>query len=339
MLTAIVQLVIGLALLTAGAEGLVRGAAALAFRLGLSTLVIGLTVVAFGTSAPELLVCVRASMAGQSGLAVGNAVGSNIFNTGAILGIAAIIYPISCSATVVKREVPIMILSGFLLLTATLVGTQVGQLDRSEGIIFVLIWIGYLAYAYRVAKRERPEVLEAHHLELAPDDPEKILRGRLWLDLVYLGGGLALLAFGADLLVEGAVELARLAGVSELVIGLTIVGAGTGLPELATSVVAAVRKHSDMAVGNVLGSNIFNIVLILGVSSTIAPLDFEPSVLHRDMPVMIFLFVLCLPLMFTRGKISRLEGTLLLALYVAYVVWLVIEAKSGAMPVPPVAVP
>lgn len=329
MLVAIAKLIIGLALLTAGAEGLVRGASALAFRLGLSTLVIGLTVVAFGTSAPELLVCVRASLAGQQGLAVGNAVGSNIFNTGAILGIAAMIFPISCAATVVKREVPIMILSGILLLTATLVGANMGELDRSEGVIFVAIWIGYLLYAYRVARRERPEVLESHHLEFSPDNPEDIQRRGFWLDLLFVFGGLAALSFGADVLVDGAVALAHLAGVSDLVIGLTIVGAGTGLPELATSVVAAVRKHSDIAVGNVLGSNIFNIVLILGVSSSISPLTFESSVLHRDLPVMIFLFALCLPLMFTRGKISRQEGMLLFALYACYVIWIVVEAKTG----------
>ncbi len=327
VLLVILKLLVGLTLLTIGADWLVRGAASLAIRLGVSSLVVGLTIVACGTSAPELLVCVRAALDGRTDLAVGNAVGSNVFNTAAILGAAALIYPIQCSVAVIKREVPLMILVGALLVAAALVGAPAHVIGRGEGVALLVVFVGYIWLTYALARREgSSEFDEEFRAERAGTafTPRILLR-----DIGFVVLGIAGLVIGARLLVDAAVHIAVLMGVSELVIGLTIVGAGTGLPELATSIAAAFRKHSDIAVGNVLGSNIFNILLILGATSTITPLPVESEVLRRDLPVMMFLFVIAFPIMLTRRRIGRLEGALLLSIYVMY---LVTVYRAGAVP-------
>jgi len=195
--------------------------------------------------------------------------------------------------------------------------------------VFLAAFTAYIYYAYRIARRERPEVLQEYELSIGQDQAERMRQKPIVRDLAYVAGGSLLLVAGAYLLVGGAVDLARLAGVSELVIGLTIVGAGTGLPELATCVVAAYRRHSDIAVGNVVGSNIFNVLLILGTTSAISPLPVERVVLVRDLPVMMFLFVISYPLMVTRSRIGRIEGTSLLLIYIAYVVYLFMEANAS----------
>lgn len=328
MILILVKLVVGFGLLTWGADVFVRGAAALALRLGVSSLVVGLTVVAMGTSAPELLVCIQAAFEGRGSLAVGNAVGSNIFNTGAILGAAALVYPMRCAVSVIKREVPIMIGVGAALTLAALFGLETGTIDRVEGVILLVLFAGYLTYNYRNARADDPEALIEVEIELSEESAAKMRETPVWKTVTFLVVGAALLAVGARLLVDSAVAIAMALGVTELVIGLTIVGAGTGLPELATSMAAAFRKHSDIAIGNVVGSNIFNVLLILGTTATLEPLGVERSVVVRDLPVMMAFFVLCLPLMVTRGRIGRGEGAVLLAGYVAYVVVLYTQGAA-----------
>jgi cation:H+ antiporter len=330
MILIVVKLVVGLGLLTWGADIFVRGAAALALRLGVSSLVVGLTVVAMGTSAPELLVCVQAAIDGRGSLAMGNAVGSNIFNTGAILGAAALVYPMRCAASVIRREVPSMIGVGAVLTLAALFGLQAGMIDRREGIVLLVLFAGYLIYSYRSARMGTREVQTKVDIEFTSREAERMRAVPLWRTLAYLVVGATLLAVGARLLVDAAVAVAMLLGVSELVIGLTVVGAGTGLPELATSLAAAVRRHSDIAIGNVVGSNIFNVLLILGTTAVVRPLEVERSVVVRDLPVMMAFFVLCFPIMLTRGRIGRGEGALLLGMYLGYVALLYYQSTSPA---------
>jgi len=324
----ILLVVSGLFLLTGGAELLVRGAASLALRLGVSSLAVGLTVVAFGTSMPEMVVSVRAALAGIGDIAVGNVVGSNIFNVAVILGVAALICPVPCHANVVRREAPIMI--GVTLLLIVLAwwgaaaggapdGGTAGWLSRPEGLLLAVLIVGYTSFTYLMAKRESATVVQEFEQGMPVGPPEATASRRSWLwDGLLIAAGLVLLIVGAQCLVDGAVTIARALGVSELVIGLTIVAAGTSMPELATSVVAALRHQPDISLGNVVGSNIFNVLGILGVTAVIQPLRFSPEVLHRDLPFALLLAVLCVPLMYTGRRLSRLEGAGLLILYVGY---------------------
>lgn len=320
MVGSIGQIAIGLGLLVFGADGLVRGASRLAARVGVSPLVIGLTIVAFGTSAPELAVSVTSSLEGQSDLALGNVVGSNIFNILVILGLAAVIAPLRVAADLVRIDVPLMIGLAFLGL---LLGYD-GRIGRLDGALLFACLVAFLAYLFILRRRDGPGAGEA--------DGE----GRsssLAADGAWCVGGLVLLVLGSDWLVDGATSIARAIGVTELVIGLTIVAAGTSLPELATSVVASFRGERDIAVGNVVGSNFFNIAAVLGLAALVSPDGVEVSsdALRFDVPVMIAASVACLPVFFIGHVISRWEGAVFLASYVAYAVVLGMNTTGHAL--------
>lgn len=333
MSLALLQLMGGFVLLAAGAEGLVRGAAAIALRLGVSALVVGLTVVAFGTSAPELVVSVKAALAGNPGIAVGNVVGSNIFNIAVILGASAVLAPIACHVAIIRREVPLMIAVGGALLAIVWTGPPDGggYISRGEGLAALALGVLYTYGVYWVSQRARRRSpgLEAEFAgDIVVGEPAaEVARGPLLLDLALVAGGVALLAVGAELLVAGSITVARWAGLSDTVIGLTVISCGTSLPELATSLVAAYRKEPDISLGNVVGSCIFNVLWILGATATVAPLDVDPVILARDLPVMLALSVLLLPIVVTGRVISRKEGALLLALYAGYLALLLVQSR------------
>jgi cation:H+ antiporter len=301
----------GLFLLASAADWLVHGAANLARRAGVSSLVVGLTVVAFGTSMPEMVVSVDASLAGNPGIAVGNAVGSNIFNVAFILGIAALIYPITCSRGLIRRDVPVMIAVSGLAWLLTLNNV----LSRFEAGLFVLLLFIYTAFCY--VKAQNPSEEEAGI------EPDAFTPTTLTGELRLIALGLVAMIAGSKLLLHGSVAVARFSGLSDEVIGLTLIAAGTSLPELATSVVAALRKQSDIALGNVIGSNIFNILGILGVSGLILPLEVSRHMREIDIPVMFLVSLGCLPIMWSGMKVSRFEGLLLLSAYSFYTLMLI----------------
>ena len=303
-----------LALLAAGGELLVRGSAHVAARFGISPLVIGLTVVAFGTSAPELAVSLQSVGAGAPDLAVGNVVGSNIFNVLFVLGASALIVPLVVSRRIIWVEVPLVI--AISVLTWWLASD--GQVQQREGALLVVLVSAYTLWLLRSTSGEPAA-------DAAPDDvPPRVLAST-----ATVVGGLALLLVGARWLVGGAVTLATAAGIDDAVVGLTIVAAGTSLPEVAASLVAAVRGHRDMAVGNVLGSNIFNLTVILGVTAMAADgLPVPAGVVTFDLVVMVAVAVACLPIVMTGHRIARWEGALFVAYYVAYTAYLVMDAVA-----------
>ncbi len=326
MLTTILMLTGGFILLVFGGELLVRGSVRVAERLGVSPLLIGLTLVGFGTSAPELVTSVEASLLGAPGIALGNIVGSNIANILLILGVAAVIYPLSVSDTALRRDGTFVILTALLFTAA---GFTVG-LNQIAGGIFIAGLIAYMVFAYRQERNSDTVGAEGHTAAFdkgeafeqldpglhAKNGPAGLLG---WiLPIAMAVAGLAIIVVGGRILVESAIELARILGMSESVIGLTIVAVGTSLPELVTSVVAARRKHTDIAVGNVLGSNIYNILGIGGVTGVIAPTAFPAEMLRLDVFVMIAASVL-LYLFARNGKISKLEGGFMLAAYAIYI--------------------
>jgi cation:H+ antiporter len=301
-------LILGLAALTLGAEGLVRGSASLAIRLGLTPLIIGLTIVAFGTSTPELVVSLVAALNNQADISIGNVVGSNIFNIGFILGLTALLCPVQVSLQVIKKDGPIMIAVSLLALFLINQGT----ISRPWGIALFAALVVYTAYSIWLAKKEASAEIEQEFKEGVPSRSKS-----LYIDLIFIAGGLLLLVTGSRLLVISATDIARLMGISEAVIALTIIAAGTSMPELATSIVAAFRRQPDIAVGNVVGSNIFNILGILGVASIARPLS-ATGITNLDLWVMVFFSVALLPLLYTDLKIQRWEGGLLLFGYTAY---------------------
>jgi cation:H+ antiporter len=323
-MTTIILFVIGLGLLILGAESLVRGASRLAALMGVSPLVIGLTIVAFGTSSPELVVSLQSSIIGQSDIALGNIVGSNIFNVLFILGISAMIAPLTVSQQLVRLDVPIMILVSIL----TLIFSYSGKISSIEGIIMFLGGVSYTAFLIFQGRKEETKFVQQEYIrEYGTHDQKKI--GSSAINIVLIAGGLLLLIIGSRWFLNGAVSLARNFGVSEFVIGLTMVAAGTSLPEVATSIVAAIRGERDIAVGNVVGSNIFNILAVLGLSAVFAPggVNVSSSALHFDIPVMIAVAVACLPIFFTGNVIARWEGFLFFGYYLAYVAYLIIGSK------------
>ncbi len=307
----------GLVLLVWGGEWLVRGAERLALSFRVSPLVIGLTVVAFGTSAPELAVTTQAAYSGTD-VGLGNVLGSNIFNVLAILGLAAVVAPLTVSSLLIRRDVPIMIaISSLMFVTCC-----DGEFSRSEGMTAVAALVAYTWWLVGQARREQSRET------VLPSEPK---RSTGWItNVLFIAAGLALLIVGARLLVGGAVEIARALGVSELIIGLTVVAAGTSLPEVITSVVASLRGQRDIAVGNIVGSNIFNLLCVLGVAASVAPnpIAVSEQALWFDFPVMIAVSVVCLPI-FIDGLIARWEGILLLAYYVAYVTYLILDQTSS----------
>ena len=320
-------LVAGLGLLVAGAEALVRGATGLAARLGVSPLVIGLTIVAFGTSAPELAVSVRAAAAGGGGadIAIGNVVGSNIFNVLFILGACATLAPLVVEQNLIRVEVPVMIgVSALLLWLAS-----DGRLSRVEGVILGGGILVYTVSAVMLGRSENAAVQAEYDREFGVPPAARHHWGK---DAALVMGGLGLLVVGAGWLVDAATSIAREVGLSDLVIGLTIVAAGTSLPEVATSIVATLHGERDIAVGNVVGSNIFNVLAVLGVAAVVAPvgLPVSPAALRFDIPVMTAVAVACLPVFFTGHRIARWEGVLLLAYYAAYVCYLLLADQAHA---------
>lgn len=298
----------GLVLLATGAEGLVRGSSALALRFGVTPLVVGLTVVAFGTGSPELFVSIQAAYKGESGIALGNIVGSNISNVALILGVSAIARPMKVRSELIKREVPLMIAITVALCLLLLDG----WLSRLEGLLLVVGSISYTILAYIAARRDR-SALVADEFKEALVEP----RRAAWLDLLFVVVGFALLLAGANLLLLGAVTIAEQFGVSQVVIGLTIVAIGTSLPELAASVVASVKREPDVAFGNAIGSNILNILLILGVAALIRPIE-TAGLRIFDIGALLASAVILLPLMWRGWVLNRWEGAILVAAYVAY---------------------
>ena len=306
-------LLAGLVLLYFGAEGLVRGSSSIALRLGVSPLLIGLTVVAFGTSAPELVVSLKAALMGQGDISVGNVVGSNICNIGLILGFCALIVPIKVASQIVRVDTPIMIAVTGL----ALVLLYDGMLSRLEGVFLFSLLVVYIIFSILLAKKKPADALSAEFSEEI-----KMSKKGLVLDLAMVIGGLVMLVFGARFLVDSAIEIARSIGLSEAVIGLTIVAIGTSLPEFATSLVAALKKEADIAVGNVVGSNIFNILGILGISAVVTPLS-SSGITGIDLGVMATFALALWCFSITGHRISRAEGILMIVAYAGYVAWLV----------------
>jgi cation:H+ antiporter len=317
---------LGLLLLIGGAEMLVRGSSRLAVAAGISPLVVGLTVVAFGTSTPELAVSVRSTLAGQSSLAVGNVVGSNILNILLILGLSALILPLTVAQQLVRIDVPLMIAASVLLYLFV----QDGSVSRGESSVLVLGAVLYTVFCVWQSKRESKHVQKEYEeaFEVSPRGKQSVRY--LLLQFVLIAFGLGLLVLGAHWLVEGAVTFARSAGVSELIIGLTVIAIGTSLPEIAATLMASMRGERDIAVGNVIGSNLFNILLVLGLTGMVAPqgIPVPPSALTFDLPVMIAVAVACLPIFFIGGRISRWEGGLFFGYYIAYTIYLILSATQ-----------
>jgi cation:H+ antiporter len=322
-ITALVLLVAGLALLVLGAEVMVKGASKLAEMMGISPLLIGLTVVAYGTSAPEMAVSLQSIMAEQSDISLGNVIGSNLFNTLLILGLSALIVPLVVDQQLIRLDVPIMIGVSVLVLVFGLDG-EIGSVDG------LILFIGAIVYTLFLMRQGRSEPLPDE------DDPTEIPLARSlklppWaIHLGYIVVGLGLLVWGSRWLVFGAVSIARAIGVSELIIGLTIIAAGTSLPELATSAVASLRGERDIAVGNVVGSNIFNLLAVLGLAAFVSGegITVSPAVLSFDLPFMVAVAVACLPIFFTGNVVSRTEGLLFIAYYVAYTAYLIFDSTN-----------
>ena len=305
MITNFVYIALALALLFVGAEGLVRGSSSLGLRAGLSRLTVGLTIVAFGTSSPELVVSLKATLSQQGDISVGNVVGSNIFNIAVILGVTALLCPIPVHRQILKVDAPLALgVTGLLIVL--LVNDRLGHLEG------LLLFAGMVAYTVMNMVLARKETDVDSNALAAPEV------SRHWgIDLAFVLGGLGILILGSRLLVDHSVLLARTFGISEAVIGLTIVAAGTSMPELATSVVAAIRKQPDIAIGNVVGSNVFNILGILGLTSIVSPLN-APGIAWLDYAAMLAFTVLLIPLLYTGRTLQRLEGLALLVLYGGY---------------------
>lgn len=323
MLLAIAWIALGLVLLVAGGESLLRGAVGLATLLRMTPAIIGVTVVAAGTSVPELAVSAIASWKGSTDIAIGNVVGSNIFNVTLIVGLAAIFRPLVISGNTIKLEYPVMALVTLMCVAVCRDGT----IDRVDATLFLAVYVGFTTYLVALVRRQMNvgEVKEFQDevKELASATQTAASRRPvLWLSLLLLVGGVVLLAAGAHSTVTGAVSLARLIGLSERVIGLTIVAGGTGLPEVVTSLVSTYRGREDIAISNVIGSNLFNVLGILGISAMAAPLQVHAEIIQSDLWWMLAVTALLFPLMYTGSRINRWEGALLLVAYGAYLTFL-----------------
>ncbi len=291
---------------------MVKGAMTLAFNLGLSPLIVGLTVVALGTSVPEALVSVQAAIGHQGGIAIGNVVGSNILNIALILGLSALITPLKVDSHLVKADVPLLSGATFMLVVLL----EDFHISRMEGAFLLLCIVGYIVGNILTVKKTTPEENKIKGMEV-PEDPGN----NFWRDIALLIVGIITLGFGSNFLVTGAVDLARLWGLSEALIGLTIVSIGTGTPELATALMAAYRKSADLAIGNAVGSNLFNIMFVLGLAGLVAPLD-AIGINSSDLYVMLAVTILLLPTVWTGRILDRKEGFLFLAIYFGYLYYL-----------------
>jgi cation:H+ antiporter len=327
---AVFLFILGLVFMIVGAEFLVRGASTLAMMVGVSPLVVGLTVVAFGTSAPELAVSFKAALADQANICVGNVVGSNIFNVLFILGLSSILVPLIVAPQLIRLDLPLVIGASILTL---MLGWD-GSFSRVDGSLFL---VGLLIYTVRSIYASRqsslaPNGTDAAHEQAESSPANKPMAMSLAINIGLIIGGLTLLIIGANWLVDTAVTFARWLQVSELVIGLTIVSIGTSLPEVVTSLVASLKGERDIAVGNVVGSNLFNILGVLGLSAIVAPSGIAVSdqLLQFDIPVMIAVAVIALPIFMTGKIISRVEGVIFLGYYVAYTIYLIMDATDDA---------
>jgi len=318
----ILFLLLGLVLLVAGGELLVRGAVQLAEKFRISPLLIGLTLVGFGTSTPELVTSLQAAFAGSPGIAVGNVVGSNTANILLILGITALIFPVTVAKATFKRDGLALTISAAMCLGAVLYG----HLTPLLGALFVASLGGYVYYAFQQERQSNAAADLAAGITVEAPRPSA---GLIALDLLFVIGGLALTIFGARFLVSSAIDIARDFNVSETVIGLTIVAVGTSLPEFVTSVMAAFRKHSDIAFGNIVGSNIYNIFGILGVTAIIKPIDVPAQIAVLDIWVMLAATALLLIAATSRWRIGRIEGGLMLAGYIGYSLWLGMNSAAS----------
>ena len=318
MLIAILKLVIGFLLLVKGADMFVDGSSSLAKRFHIPTVIIGLTIVAFGTSAPELAVSMSAALKGSNDIAIGNVVGSNIFNTLVVLGASAALTPIAVEKGIIKKDYPLSILAAVLLAVLSLdviFGKESMMIGRFDGIILLVCFAFFLYSTIKTALKGNGGNAEEEEIKNLP----------LWKCLVFIVIGLAGIVWGGDLSVDGAKEIARAFGLSEALIGLTIVAFGTSLPELVTSVIAAKKGESDIAVGNVVGSNIFNVFLIIGASATILPMNVSMSYIF-DMAMLVATMVIPFIFIAKTKKVTRTQGILMMAAYVAYTVYLIIRA-------------
>ena len=302
----------GLVLLYFGADWLVKGAVTISLKFGLSPLIVGLTVVALGTSLPEALVSIQATLNNQGGIALGNVIGSNILNIALILGLSSLLQPLKVDSHLVKADVPILFGASFLLIVLL----EDFHISRMEGALLLLGIVFYVTGNIMTVKRTSPAEDQIEGMEV-PEDPSK----NLLRDIGFLILGLIALALGSNFLVEGAVDLARIWGLSEALIGLTIVSIGTGTPELATALMAAYRKTADIAIGNAVGSNIFNIFFVVGLAGLIAPIN-GTQISPTDLYVMFGLTFLLLPTVWTGMVLDRKEGFLFVAIYVAYIYYL-----------------
>lgn len=320
-------MIVGLIVLTVGAEALIRGGSGLAKTFGLPSLIIGLTVVAFGTSAPEIAVSIGAAYTGDPGIALGNAIGSNTCNILFILGISSIVAPLLVSAQLIRLDVPVMI--GVAALAWFF--AHDGQIVRWEGLVLFALLVLYTGTLITLGLRKGCDQTEPLPLCTPEEAAKPTPPPRILPSVIFTIIGLAMLVVGARLLVDGATTLAQAMGVSDLLIGLTIVAVGTSLPEVATSLMAAIRGQRDIAVGNIVGSCIFNMLAVLGGAASVAPapMAVESNALQLDFPVMMAATVVCLPLFITGGRISRWEGAVLFLAYVAYIVYLVFSATGN----------
>lgn len=322
LLKSIILLIIGFVLLIKGADFFVEGSSAVAKRLRIPSMIIGMTIVAMGTSLPECAVSVTASMTGNNSLAISNAIGSNIFNLLVVCGVCALFVPLAVQKSTLQKEFPLSIFCAGLLLLLGYLGMTLGRID---GILFLIIFGGYLVWMIQSAKSARRE---ADSSSLSEEEIERVASHinllPVWKCLIFILGGMIAIKYGGDLVVDGASAIAAGLGLSQTLIGLTIIAMGTSLPELVTSIVAARKDEVDMALGNVIGSNIFNILLVLGVAAAISPVGFVPENMI-DIAFLILVSVITLVFAWTSKEINRKEGIVMLLLYAAYMIYICIR--------------
>ncbi len=311
MLTTIVLLIIGLIVLIVGGDYLVRGSSSIALRLHLSPLVVGLTIVAFGTSAPELLISIQSALKGSPDLVMGNVVGSNICNLALVLGLTAVINPVKVQINSIRFDWPMTMGASILLYLIV----REGSIVAFEGILFLIIIISYLIFIIQQSRKETKANISAGDKDEIPEMPSK----QIWKDLVFIAIGCVGLYFGSEWFVNSAKELALSIGVEERVVGLTVVALGTSLPELVTAAVASHKGQTELALGNLMGSNIFNILSILGITSIIREIHVHIDILNKDIIWMLMITLMILPFMIMRREIGRVDGFILLLVYVVYI--------------------
>lgn len=318
----VLLLIAGLVVLVIGGEVLVRGAVGLSAAMKISPLVIGMTVVSFGTSAPELLVSLQSALDGNPGIAIGNVVGSNIANLALVLGITVIIFPIVAEKQTKRIDYPMMMLASILFATFALNN----MIDRWEGIVFVTILVGFTVFLIRSSRKSEQsklaEVLEEDEIDAGE------VKDSLSKSVVFLLIGLVCLYFGSEWFVGGASDLAKKFGLTDSVIGVTVVAFGTSAPELVASIMAAIKKQSDISVGNLIGSNIFNVFAVLGVTSVVKPIEVDQEVMNFDMIWMLAIALSMVLILYLGNKIGRWKGVLLLSAYFAYIIWIILRLKS-----------